>query len=74
MLPLLIFNEHKQVVTDTRYTNVLEIMNKDDIDYDGMGNQGRVPKYNEDTKDWYLIFLCFMLLFLTILLVINILP
>jgi len=47
---------------------------KDDIDYDGMGNQGRIPKYNEDTKDWYLIFLCFMLFFLTILLVINILP
>ena len=26
--PLLIFNEHKQVHTDTRYLNVLEIMSK----------------------------------------------
>ena len=26
--PLPIFNEHKQVVTDTRYLNVLEIMSK----------------------------------------------
>ncbi len=29
MLRLLIFNELKQVATDTRYTNALEIMNKD---------------------------------------------
>ena len=28
MLPLPIFNEHKQVHTDTRYLNVLEIMSK----------------------------------------------
>ena len=28
VLPLPIFNEHKQVVTDTRYLNVLEIMSK----------------------------------------------
>ena len=28
MQPLPIFNEHKQVHTDTRYLNVLEIMNK----------------------------------------------
>ena len=33
MLPLLIFNELKQVVTDTRYTNVLEIMS----DYKAVG-------------------------------------
>ena len=74
MLPLLIFNELKQVLTDTRFINVLEIMNKekeehchysglpspkayakDDIDYDGMGNQGRVPMSNEDKKDWFVI-------------------
>jgi len=28
VLPLPIFNEHKQVHTDTRYLNVLEIMSK----------------------------------------------
>jgi hypothetical protein len=28
VLPLPIFKEHKQVVTDTRYLNVLEIMSK----------------------------------------------
>jgi len=28
VLPLLISNEHKQVHTDTRYLNVLEIMSK----------------------------------------------
>jgi len=28
---------------------------KDDIDYDGMGNQGRVPMSNEDKKDWFVI-------------------
>ena len=28
---------------------------KDNIDYDGMGNQGRVPKYNDDTKDWFIM-------------------
>ena len=33
MPPLLIFNELKQVVTDTRYTNVLEIMS----DYKAVG-------------------------------------
>ena len=31
--PLLIFNEHKQVLTDTRYLNVLEIMS----DYEAIG-------------------------------------
>ena len=31
--PLLIFNEHKQVATDTRYLNVLEIMS----DYEAIG-------------------------------------
>ena len=28
---------------------------KDDIDYDGMGNQGRVPKQNDDTKDYFIM-------------------
>jgi len=28
VLPLPIFNEHKQVLTGTRYLNVLEIMNE----------------------------------------------
>ena len=28
---------------------------KDDIDYDGMGNQGRIPKYDDDTKDWFIM-------------------
>ena len=28
---------------------------RDDIDYDGMGNQGRIPKYNDDTKDWFIM-------------------
>ncbi len=28
---------------------------KDEVDYDGMGNQGRVPKYNDDTKDWFIM-------------------
>jgi len=28
---------------------------RDDIDYDGMGNQGRVPKYNDNTKDWFIM-------------------
>jgi len=31
VLPLLIFNEHKQVLTDTRYLKHLEIMNKDPL-------------------------------------------
>jgi len=31
---------------------------KDDIDYDGMGNQGRVPKQNDDTKDYFIMALC----------------
>ena len=26
-----------------------------DLDYDGMGNQGRVPTHNEDKKDWFII-------------------
>ena len=32
-------------------------MNKkrDDIDYDGMGNQGRVPKNKEDEKDYFIM-------------------
>ena len=28
---------------------------KDEVDYDGMGNQGRVPKYNDDTKDYFIM-------------------
>jgi hypothetical protein len=28
---------------------------KDDIDYDGMGNQGRIPNYNDDTKDYFIL-------------------
>ena len=28
---------------------------KDDIDYDGMGNQGRVPKQDDDTKDYFIM-------------------
>ena len=30
-------------------------MNKDDIDYDGMGNQGRVPVHDEDKKDYFIM-------------------
>jgi hypothetical protein len=33
--PLPIFNEHKQVVTDTHYLNVLEIMNRDKHIWEG---------------------------------------
>ena len=28
---------------------------RDDIDYDGMGNQGRVPKQDDDTKDYFIM-------------------
>jgi len=28
---------------------------RDDIDYDGMGNQGRVPKHYDDTKDYFIM-------------------
>tara|TARA_R100001015_G_C4620824_1_gene177878 strand:- start:405 stop:608 length:204 start_codon:yes stop_codon:yes gene_type:complete len=28
---------------------------RDDIDYDGMGNQGRVPKQNDNTKDYFIM-------------------
>jgi len=28
---------------------------KDDIDYDGMGNQGRVPTHYEDKKDYFIM-------------------
>ena len=28
---------------------------KNDIDYDGMGNQGRVPARNEDERDWFIM-------------------
>ena len=28
---------------------------RDDIDYDGMGNQGRVPKHKDDTKDYFIM-------------------
>ena len=28
---------------------------RDDIDYDGMGNQGRVPKQSDDTKDYFIM-------------------
>jgi len=27
---------------------------RDDIDYDGMGNQGRVPKNKDDEKDYFI--------------------
>ena len=27
---------------------------RDDIDYDGMGNQGRVPKNKNDEKDYFI--------------------
>tara|TARA_Y100001937_G_scaffold37145_1_gene53026 strand:- start:520 stop:675 length:156 start_codon:yes stop_codon:yes gene_type:complete len=32
-------------------------MNKkrDDIDYDGMGNQGRVPPHDDDKKDYFIM-------------------
>ncbi len=35
VLPLPIFKEHKQVHTDTRYLNVLEIMNRDKHIWEG---------------------------------------
>jgi hypothetical protein len=35
VLPLLIFNEHKQVVTDTRCLKHLEIMNRDKHIWEG---------------------------------------
>ena len=35
VLPLLISNEHKQVHTDTRYLNVLEIMNREKHIWEG---------------------------------------
>ncbi len=28
---------------------------KDEVDYDGMGNQGRVPVRNEDERDWFIM-------------------
>ena len=28
---------------------------KDDIDYDGMGNQGRIPVHDEDKKDYFIM-------------------
>ena len=28
---------------------------RDDIDYDGMGNQGRVPKNKDDEKDYFIM-------------------
>jgi len=47
-------------------------MNKDDIDYDGMGNQGRVPVHDEDKKDWYLMFCCALIGVMTIILLLNV--
>jgi hypothetical protein len=35
VLRLLIFNEHKQALIDTRYLNVLEIMNRDKHIWEG---------------------------------------
>ena len=28
---------------------------KDDIDYDGMGNQGRVPMHDQDKQDYFIM-------------------
>jgi len=28
---------------------------RDDIDYDGMGNQGRVPAHDDDKKDYFIM-------------------
>ncbi len=43
---------------------------KDNIDYDGMGNQGRVPSIKEsDRKDSIIIFLCCALVLFTALLI-----
>ena len=28
---------------------------RDDIDYDGMGNQGRVPTHDDDQKDYFIM-------------------
>ncbi len=47
-------------------------MNKDDIDYDGMGNQGRVPVHDEDSKDWYLMFCCALIGAILIILLLNV--
>ena len=45
---------------------------KDDIDYDGMGNQGRIPIINEDKKDWYLMLSVFAIVFITVLIILMI--
>ena len=45
---------------------------KDDIGYDGMGDQGRVPKaMMEDDKDWYLMLSVFAIGFVTVLILIS---
>ena len=47
---------------------------KDNADYDGMGNQGRVPINNKDKKDWWLISISFIIGVIAILLILSIIP
>ena len=44
-----------------------------DLDYDGMGNQGRVPEktIKDDSKDWYLMLSVFAIGFITVLILIS---
>ena len=42
---------------------------KDEVDYDGMGNQGRIPKHSKDEQDWFLMFLVCSIGFLFIMLI-----
>jgi len=46
---------------------------KDEVDYDGMGNQGRVPEktIEDDSKDWYLMLSVFAIGFVTVLILIS---
>ena len=46
---------------------------RDNTDYDGMGNQGRVPEktIKDDSKDWYLMLSVFAIGFITVLILIS---
>ena len=47
---------------------------RDNTDYDGMGNQGRVPINNKDKKDWWIISISFIIGIIAILLILSIIP
>ena len=45
---------------------------RDDIDYDGMGNQGIIPMLDEDKKDWFIISLCLVILLIWSTIIISV--